>query len=254
MTDPANEQAVTEDVTEEVVAEPEAGTPDPSEALTTEHPRFKEVYGKWKTTEREMEAIKKSLAEKDSDIELMRQHNQRLAESVSSVRSEVEERKAGPPPNINEDPEGYAAYMETKLTKQQTEYEGRLERERLAMQIDLQKDLHEDYDIVVKSVMAEMERNPTLRAEIYGQSNPAKAAYQHGRKKMDTDTATKQEQDQQAAKERDQAVQQGQVEGGGKPPVKTPGVTLTDEQKRVAAKFRMTEKDYAAQLKAMGAV
>ena len=59
------------------------------DALTPDHPRFKEVYGQMKKFERELEDSKKEKSELKVAIDAMKSHNQRLAEAIESGVSKI---------------------------------------------------------------------------------------------------------------------------------------------------------------------
>jgi hypothetical protein len=83
-------------------------TPDPGEMegskkdpraaaddMSADHPRFREVYAKMKSYERELETIKESWKNTDKLIDGMRSHNQRLAEALekAATREKPEEKE-----------------------------------------------------------------------------------------------------------------------------------------------------------------
>src|SRR5208337_2990564 len=64
------------------------GKVDPRSAqdnMTEDHPRFKEIYGKLKGTERELESFKKEKETSNKLIDEMRRHNQELAKRIDGV-------------------------------------------------------------------------------------------------------------------------------------------------------------------------
>ena len=235
---------------------------DPSDKLTPEHPRFKEVYHEAKEAGRKVEELKKSLDEKDSDIQLMRQHNQQLSESISAVNKRVDVSTEEPMPDPNDDPVAYNKWHDDKRSREKKSDDDDRYTQRVNDQIEAQRDIHDDYDTVVKDTMREMETNQSLKTQIYGSSNPARAAYKHGKDKMGASEKTKSEEeaakkkaDEEKAKaeevERQKAIDQGHVESGGKPPGESKKVKLTDEEKRVAKLMGVTEEKYAEQVKVL---
>src|SRR3990167_5699621 len=178
---------------------------DPADKLTPEHPRFQEIYGKLKTTERKYEAIEKALQDKETDINLLRQHNQQLAESISTVHKRVDQATAKVIPNPLEDPEGYAKHIEDKLASERKNFEMELTTKRHYDQVSDQRDLHEDYESVVKPVMQEMERDSELKKRVWGSVNPAREAYKYGKMKM-TQASKVQEEADAKEKEKEKSV------------------------------------------------
>jgi len=249
----------TEPAKEEIKESSDAGVKEekgnPADKLTPEHPRFQEVYGKMKGFER-------NLADKETDIELLRQHNKKLADSLENVRQRVDKSQEGPKPDPVEQPQEYAAYMELQFDKMKKEEEARRVQDRFNIQVDTQKELHDDYESVVKIAMRDIELDKALRDKIWGSDNPARAAYKYGKDKMkesekESGNNGKLESDskdkEKAEKERLAAIEQGKVEGGGNPPVKSKDVKLTDEEKRVARALGVSDKDYAKQREFMEA-
>ena len=228
---------------------------DPADRLTPEHPRFQEIYGKLKTTERKYEAIEKALQDKETDINLLRQHNQQLAESISSVHKKMDKASEKAIPNPIEDPEGYAKHLDEKLESDRKQLQLEQQMQRHYDQVQDQRDLHEDYETIVKPIMAEMESNPELKKRIWGSINPSREAYKYGKSKMAQATKIQEEADtkEKEKAEREKAIAQGQVEGSSTAPSKGDKRKLTDPQKRVARALGVTEEKYLKQLEAMEA-
>jgi uncharacterized coiled-coil protein SlyX len=223
---------------------------DPSDKLTPEHPRFKEVYAKSKESERRIEKLEKSLEEKDMDIHLMRQHNQELSESITTMTSRIDSKEETPPPDPNEDPEGYHKWWQEKRTKEKEDEKKERYLTRTNDQIDVQKDLHSDYESVVKPVMKAMETDGELRKKIFGSYNPAREAYKYGKDKMDTKDKEGKEKEEKEA-ERQRAIDQGHVEGGTQGKKSEPSGELSAEEKRTAALMGVSEKKYLEQREIM---
>ena len=55
---------------------------DISDKMDEDHPRFRQVYGKMRQLERDMETLTKTLGERDKMVDEMRSHNKRLADSI----------------------------------------------------------------------------------------------------------------------------------------------------------------------------
>ena|SRR3990167_268137 len=216
---------------------------DPSDNITEDHPRFKDVYGKWKRTERATEDLKKSLEERNVDLELLKQHNQRLEQSISAVQSKVDSRaEEKPAPDPIENPTEYHEWWKTKYESDRQRDRQTSYAVRIGEQIDAQRDIHEDYESIVKPVMAEIEINPELKNRIWNSTNPAREAYKYGKEKM-----VKKENNS----ERERAIDQGLVEGVSSPPAKKSDTRLTPDQARVAKLLGISQDKYLKQLKEM---
>jgi myosin heavy subunit len=68
-----------------------------AEDMSPEHPRFREVYAKMKSYERELDTIRESWKNTDKLISGMRDHNQRLAEALEKAASKPAEREEPDP-------------------------------------------------------------------------------------------------------------------------------------------------------------
>jgi hypothetical protein len=210
-----------------------------------DHPRFKEVYYKLKKAERDLE-------ERGKDVEALRAHSNELAAAVA----EMKKVKASdePEPDIATDPEGYKAWTKLQMTKKDREFQDNLAKQRLATQIEIQAELHDDYDEAVKIADREMVRDPALKKKVYESGNPAREAYRLGRKYMDD--AAKKDKDEQ---ERQERLDAGTVHKDSPPPVKDapPEEKLSDAEKRVIRnlfpdmEFKEAAKKYAETRKSM---
>ncbi len=186
-----------------------------------EHPRFKEVYGKMKHFER-------VLSEKDKDIEALREHTFKLDEELRKAvkgRDDV----SIPEPDVVTDPEGHKKWREFTDARRDKDYQDKLNQQKMAMLIEVESGIHDDYEECVKMADREMKINKKTNDEIWSSKNPARAAYKLGRKLMDD--IKKSEKDEQ---DRSDRVKAGEVEGGGNPPPpKKDEPTVSDEERRV---------------------
>lgn len=213
--------------------------PDPN------HPRYKEVYWRMKKTERELE-------ERAKDIEALRAHNERMAQAVEELKTV--KKADDPEPDAAADPEAYKAWSKLQLAKKDKEYQERLDKQRVATLIEIESGLHDDYDKAVKVAEREMSRDPALQKKVWGAANPARAAYQLGRKVMD-EAAQKDKEEQ----ERQETLDAGAVHKDSPAPAKTPAQEdeLTDDEKRVVRNlfpgqdYKEAAKKYIAQKKAL---
>ena len=55
-----------------------------------DHPRFHEVYGKMKGYERELESLKEKMEEKESVVDAMKNHNDKLVSAMEGVKTSIE--------------------------------------------------------------------------------------------------------------------------------------------------------------------
>lgn len=228
-------------------------TSDPSDALTPDSPRFKEVYAKWKNADREIKKLNDSLSSRDSDIQMMKEHNQRLAESIDSLKNTVESSAEEPPPDFSENPEAYNQWWQEKFNKETEKIQEKFKQERFNDQVEDQRTIHDDYDAVIKSCMSEIQSDQSLNDRIFKSSNPARAAYKYGKAKMEKETKEKEPADNVDETEKLDAIAKGKVEGSGTTPGKSDNskVKLTPEQARVAKFMGISEQKYAEQLKFM---
>lgn len=212
-----------------------------------EHPRYKEVYWRMKKNERELE-------ERGKDVEALRAHSHELAAKLEELQKSKKTEEPEPDPIA--DPEAYKSWHKLQLAKKDKESQEALEKIRVSTLIEVESGLHEDYDKAIKVAEREMDRDPALKKKIWGAANPARAAYQLGRKAMDE--AAKKDQEEQ---ERQERLDAGDVHRDSPPPPKTPEPEegLTDAEKRVVRnlfpqmEFKEAAKKYAEHKKAIGA-
>ena len=221
MTEPGKPGALTQDppAKEEKHLEEARKSQDKIDA---DNPRFKEVYGKMKAHERALE-------EKDKDIEALRDHTEQLASQLKKLQEGKEDRKPEPEPDRELEPEAHKKWKEIQdLKKQKAADDKEIERH-LHMQIEVQREIHEDYQDAVKLAECDMKKDKELAKKIWGSDNPAKAAYKHGKailgekQKVETD-----EKERQERLKKGDVLRDGGEEGDDKDEVK-----LTDAQKRV---------------------
>jgi hypothetical protein len=256
-----SEEAKTEEtLTKEAPATPPAKTEEPAkeidkEALAEqnrkafdpgpEHPRFKEV---WKKTKR----LEEERADMAKDLDVIREHNKKLAERLEQIEKAKTEKEPDEPDPLT-DPEGYKAYHKFQMAKKDKEFQEAIAKERIDRQIEVQKELHADYLDAVKVAERDMTRDAELQKKIWNSENPAKAAYQYGKGKMDE--IAKADKDEE---ERQTRLEQADVVKPTPPPPKKEESDLTDDQRRVARRLfselpaKEAETKYLKQLKAMG--
>ena len=209
-----------------------------------DHPRFKEVYYKMKKYERELE-------ERGKDLDAVRAHQQQVDAALQEMKRGSA--KDDPEPDPVADPEGYRAWHRHQIQKVKKEESEQRQKDRIATLIEIEAGLHEDYPQAVAIAEREMARDPALRAKIWGETNPARAAYQHGRKKLQEDA--KREKDEV---ERQERLDQGKVEGDTPPAPAPKEDAITDEEKRVIRNlfrdmpFEEAVKKYRGQKKELG--
>lgn len=227
----------TKESSKEEIAEQNRKAFDPG----PEHPRFKEVYKKMKRLEEDVK-----------DIDVIRSHNQKLAAKLEELeRSRAAKEPDEPDPVA--DPEAHRAWVKYRDAKKDKEVQDLLLKERLAMQIDVQKELHSDYVDAVTIAERDAARDADLQKKIWNSENPAKAAYHYGRKKMDEIAkADKEEEDRQTR------LDQSEVAKPAHPAPKKEEAGLSEDQRRVARRLfndmpaKEADEKYLKQLKAMG--
>jgi len=245
---------------EEAPAEKEAPKEEPSLTATKEEAadeakknepqpgseRWNEVYRKSKTFER-------MLVEKDKDIEALREHNKAFESRMRDLETKKDLPEKEPDPEV--DPLGYKKWRDFKDAEREKAIEKERVDDRLNVQIEVQKEMHEDYIDMVKVAERLMDRDPKERKRIYASDNPAREAYQTGKKYTeDMDKVETEEKELKKAKE--QSKTESGASESGETPAKEP--ELTDEQKRVAKNlfpdipFEEAKKKYKGQLKSMG--
>lgn len=212
-----------------------------------DHPRFKEVYWKMKKHEREAEESRK-------DMDALRAHNAQIAAALDDLKKNQARVPDEPEPDPAADPEAYKAWSRHQIEKVRREESEARKTDRIATLIEIEAGLHDDYVKVVAIAEREMVGNPALKEKVWGESNPARAAYKLGRKIMD----------EAAAKDKDEIERQERLDAGavekpgaeGTPTPKEPD--LTDDEKRVVKglfrdmPFPEAVKKYKAQKAAMG--
>lgn len=189
-----------------------------------EHPRFKEVWKKLKTIESEKSELEK-------DIEAMRRHNQEVAARLEELNKSKQKEDPAPDPEI--DPQGYKKWVELREAKREKEYAEREVKNAIARQIEIQSELHDDYDEVIKIAERDMNRDPEIKKKIWNSENPPKAAYKYGKKKMEEKAKAAEDEEK-----RELNNEKGDVLGGDNPPPDNPKeVSLSDDEKRVARRL-----------------
>lgn len=209
-----------------------------------DHPRFKEVYYKMKRFQEEAE-------ERQKDVEALRAHTERMAAALEEVKKTKAPEEPEPDPAA--DPEAYKTWHRHQLAKKEKEFSERREKDRVASLIEIESGLHpDDYDKAIKIAEREMARDASIKKKVWDSANPARAAYQVGRKYMDE--AAQKEKDE---KDRQERLESGDVHKDNPPPPKSPAENdeLSSEEKRVIRnlfpemEFKEAAKKYAEQKK-----
>jgi len=206
-------------------------------------PRWKEVYGKMKTFEREIEEHKRLLRERDEAIRLMREHNKDLEDSIYEVKEKI---SIAERPDPLDNPKEYDRWMieqavraiEKKAKPEPVPQTTGKPTEKILAQIEAMSDAHDDYDEMAALAEEDWKNDPVLKREIFSSANPPKTAYNYGKKKA-------------AGKktERDKNIDKSYVEPGGDPPGKPTEGKPTPEQKRVAKALGVPIDKYMEQVK-----
>lgn len=183
--------------------EEETKEPKKSDGPEANTPRWNEVYGKWKATERK-------LVEREQDFDALRQHNRALEERLNNVELSKADKAAEPEPDPEVDPAGYKKWVEFQRAKDKREFDKQREVDRHLTQVEIQKGLHEDYMEMIKVAERDMARDKALSDKVWKSENPAKAAYDYARKK----TKEADDEDQETSR-REKAKQQTDTEAAG---------------------------------------
>lgn len=109
-----------------------------------------------------------------AEREKRQKHEKELAEARKQLE-EIQAQKAQQLPEFFADPEGYVQSVAA-----QVEFRAR-DRMFAAMEEE-QREAHEDFDAHFEAAMAEAQHNPAIARDILNAKNPAKAAYQLGKR------------------------------------------------------------------------
>jgi len=218
--------------TDDTPAEP----PQENHEPPPDHPRFKEIYGKLKTQERDN-------AELRDGLESIKEHNRKLEETLFGVEDKLAETNR---PDPIDDPDGYERFVIDKakreIKKESTpdvplkdsyDFKAIGQQEQQLSQVPE----YNDYFEVVKTANADMNTDPILRREILSATNPALAAYQYAKAKG-----------KKAAAATDSLADQAYAEGGTPPPGNLKKGEPTDQQKHTAKLLGVDIKKYMKQV------
>lgn len=212
-------------------------------------PRWTEVYGRWKDTERKLQ-------ERDQDVDALRDHNRALEERLNRVEISKADKTMEPEPDPEVDPAGYKKWVDHQRAKDKQAFDRQREIDRHETQVEIQKELHPDYLEMIKVAERDMAKDKDLRAKIWGSGNPAKAAYEHAVKKTAKET-----EDEKEDVRREKAKQQTDTEGAGEEAAESQDAEedkLSEAEQRVVRnlfpdlKPDEARKKYQKQKKAMG--
>lgn len=208
--------------------------------------RINDIYGKMKAMERRLNSAEITGKEKDEAIKKLSVWNDALQASLDNVEDHFD---ASNRPDPTEDPEGFAKYVEAKVTrdmgrKQENGSKGILPEATapapmdsdLKIQIQIQEGLHPDYNDMMEMIKPDLDRDSVLRNEIWGASNPPAAAYMYAQRRKG-----------QAGDDRSATLGQGYVEGGGHPPAGGGKPKLSSEEERMALKLGIKPEAYLKQ-------
>jgi len=222
--------------------------PEKKHEPEVESPRWKEVYGKMKSYERELEDSKKTSEESQKVLEELRAHNAKLSESMGVVEDQLETTTK---PDREEDPEAYETWLVQKTIRQtikaqqqqsqpepehlpQQQVPGLSNDQIQVMQAEIQRGIHSDYDAALADMQPQMDRDRELFDSIMRSANPAQMMYSEWSKQKDQ----REQNNEQGSLE---SSTYGKAEQGGK-------IQLSKEQERAADKLGIPRKDYLKQL------
>ena len=178
-----------------------------------DNPRFKEVYKKSKDLERAM-------AEKEKDIDAMREHVLKMERKLSEVAEKQAERKLPPEPDKELDPEAHKAWVKVRDAEAETKREKREQEKEVQLAIRIVSAQYDDYEDVIKVAEKHMAKNQDDAKKVWADPVQAPArAYRLGKKLMeDKNKVSEQEKAEEAA--RLKRIKSGELledggEGGG---------------------------------------
>jgi hypothetical protein len=262
MSNPDNGTAVEEQDAAQDEKEPPQEKPpaeqkeEPKKAATNDgpppnSPRWNEIYGKWKATE-------KRLQERDQDVEAMREHNAKMEARLAALEHTKADRPAEPEPDPAVDPDAYKKFHEMRRLKEREEWEKQRALDRHETQVEMQKEIHgeEEYLAKIKIAERDMTKDAELKKKIWGSPNPAKAAYQYGKQRAQEMEKQEQEQEEREKTKKQTAVEP--VGDGGAEEGEKKEDRLTDQEIRVCRNLfpeiplEEAKKKYLKQKKALG--
>ena len=214
------------------------------------HPRFNEVYGK-------MKAYERKLAERDADFEQLREHNRAMAERLEQVERSKADKAEDPAPDPDVDPAAYRKWVDLQREKDKEEDRKARAIDRHNLQVEMQRELHEDYDEVIKIAEREMQKDKEAHKKIWGSDNPAREGYKFG-KKIKEQREKEEKEEAERLKTRSNMDVEKAGESGEAPAEEE--VKLTDDQKRIIRNlwpelpYAEARKKYISQMKAMGRI
>lgn len=109
-----------------------------------------------------------------AEREKRQKYEKELAEARKQLE-EIQQAKAQQLPEFFTDPEGYVQAVVSQA-------EFRAKDRTYAMLEEEQREAHEDFDVNFEAALAEAQQNPAVAKEILNAKNPAKAAYQLGKR------------------------------------------------------------------------
>ena len=211
----------------------------PEKKKQTAQERIDEIYGKMKTMERD-------LVQSQEEKAIIKAHHddlQALMSKVDTLEDKVADGKERPDPV--DSPDEYDAWIMDKVERKQKQIKPEdkktdtdiLPRDGSKEMEAAMAAVHDDYYGVITDVNKAMANNPALEKEFWATPNPYQAAYKWWKKK-----------EKQAKGERDDLIDQGDIEGGGTPPVDDK-TAPTAEQKHVAKILGISIEKYMKQQK-----
>ena len=212
-------------------------------------PRWNEVYGKFKATERKLE-------EREKDFEAIREHNRALEARLNAVEHNKADRPQEPEPDPAVDPDAYKKWHEMKRLTEKQEWDKQRAIDRHETQVEMQKELHEDYLDMIKVAERDMGNDPELKKKIWGSPNPPKEAYLYAKRRTkEMEDKTEEETAREKAKKQ---VETESSAGGGAGSEEEPEEKLSEAEARICRnlfpdlKPEDARKKYIKQKKAMG--
>src|SRR3990167_9088279 len=214
------------------------------EKLDVDHPRFKEIYAKFKDGER-------VLAEKEKDIDALREHTQRMERKLAELAEKKADKSLPAEPDAELDPAGHKVWLKMRQAEKEKEDEQREYDREIKLAIRLTSAQFDDYDEAIKIAEKEMVKKPELRKEVW--MDPVQApirAYRLGKKILEERSKV-----DDAEKERQARLKNSEVLKDGGEHEEEEEIKLSDEQKRVVRNlypdlpYKDAEKRYVNSMK-----
>ena len=168
------------DLKNQILDKAGTGEPDPNNLPggdsepSDDHPRFKEVYGKWKESERRSGEMQK-------DLDAVRTHSRTMMGRLEELETKKVDRPSMPMPSVSENPEAWEAWHKTEMTTMKREFADQLQKTASASIVQAIKFSEPKYESMASLAEEEISRgNEQLKNKIWNSDNPYRAAFNWG--------------------------------------------------------------------------